>query len=135
MRQQVTVKRIIGGNLAEVYLARASACGKSCASCGGGCSGPQEIITVTAQNSIEAQPGDQVIIETDSGKILSIAAIVYLLPIILFFLLYLPFLNRDFGAVLGALGFFGGCVFAVLYNKKYSKKPATYTICAFAGKE
>ena len=84
MTHSAIVKRVLGDGYAEVHVERVSACGKSCASCSGGC-GDKQIISVRALNLVRARPGDRVMIESATGSILGAAMLVYFVPILFFF--------------------------------------------------
>lgn len=85
MTQIATVKRLVGENKAEVLVRRQSACGHDCASCGG--CGPESSTQVTAMadNALGARPGDTVQVESESGQVLSMAFVLYLVPFVLLF--------------------------------------------------
>lgn len=109
MTQNAVVRRLVG-NQAEIEVHRASACGHDCEQCGGGCSvmvksGP---VVVLADNPLGARPGDRVVVESSAGSILGFAAVVYLLPLALFFAGY--FIACALGAgEAAALGCGGAC--------------------------
>lgn len=88
MTQIATVKRLIGTDQAEVQVRRPSACGHDCKSCGG--CGPDSVtrITAIAENIPGARPGDTVRVESESRKVLGLAAVLYLMPIVLLFVGY-----------------------------------------------
>lgn len=88
MTQIATVKRLVGADKAEVQVCRSSACGHDCKSCGG--CGPETMTQVTAiaENEPGARVGDTVCIESESRKVLGLAAVLYLLPIALLFVGY-----------------------------------------------
>ena len=62
------------------------------------------------------------------------AAVLYVLPLVLFFLgYYLGTLPGSFGALGGCLGFVLGVIFVVVYDRKVVKKSNLgYTITAYA---
>ena len=65
-------------------MTRRSACGHDCAKCGG-CGGLEtQTLYVTAFNGVAAQVGDRVLLEGETGRVLGIAVLVYLLPVVLF---------------------------------------------------
>ena len=68
-------------------------------------------VSVLAQNPLGAKPGDKVIVASDSGSILGAAAMVYLLPIILFFLGY--FIAQAEGMIESVCIAAGGACFAL----------------------
>jgi sigma-E factor negative regulatory protein RseC len=135
MQQRVQVTRLLDNGFAEVSLHRQSACAGDCHRCGG-CATEGEVIHVRAYNSIGAQPGDTVMVETAGKTVLSAALLVYLVPLLLFFFGWavgyavgLPGMT----ALCCALGFLLGIIPAVIYNRFLTKtKPVTYTITAFA---
>lgn len=85
MTQIATVKRLVGNNQAEVLVRRQSACGHDCASCGG--CGPESSAQVTAiaDNELGARPGDTVQVESESARVLKMAFVLYLVPLVLLF--------------------------------------------------
>ncbi len=86
MTQDAVVTRLLPNNMAEVAVARTTACGGSCGSCES-CIFQGEIKTL-ARNRIGAKPGQRVVIESRSSKIFGAAALVYIMPIVLFILGY-----------------------------------------------
>ncbi len=133
MRQQVQVTRLIDECHAEVTLRRQSACSGDCGSCGG-CAAAGQWITVQAVNTIGAQPGDRVLVETAGKTVITAALLVYLVPLVLFFAGWAVGAAIGRGgtsALLGALGFLAGMVPAVCFNRYLSRRPVTYTITAF----
>jgi len=83
MREEGIVKRELDG-LCEVVVRRKTACGDNCASCGADCK--MKFQQVTAKNQIGAKAGDSVIIEMDSKRVLLSAFLVYILPVLVFFI-------------------------------------------------
>lgn len=86
MTQDGIVTRLLPDNMAEVAVARTTACGGNCPSCES-CIFQSEIKTI-ARNRIQARPGQKVVISTKSKDIFSAAVLVYLMPIILMLLSY-----------------------------------------------
>ena len=110
MTQQGTIKKLLPGGRAEVEVTRRSACGHDCAKCGG-CGGLEtQTLYVTARNHTDAGIGDRVLIEGESGRVLGLAALVYMLPLVLFFIGY-AIGNAAGGGAAGALA--GGVLFAL----------------------
>ena len=126
MRQSATVKKIVNHNIAEIEVTRQSACGHDCDKCGAGCGGSQrQVVLANAWNKIGAQPGDHVQVEADNKKILGASTMVYVVPLILFFVFYAigavsPI--SAYAAVVGVLGFVVGILIAILYSKMLGKK-------------
>ena len=107
MTQIATVERILDAGNAEISVARQSACGHDCASCGGcGVMSGQVIYMV----------------QSASAGLLSAAAMVYLLPIAAFFAGYLIFAaftgNTAAQYAGGALGLIAGLIPAVFYDRE-----------------
>ncbi|MCI9483253.1 MAG: SoxR reducing system RseC family protein [Clostridiaceae bacterium] len=127
MTQNAVVKRLLPNGKAEVEVTRQSACGHDCAKCGGGCtemvSGP---ILAEAVNAIGAQPNERVVIEGEFRQLMGLAAIVYAVPLVLFFGLFavgsLFGLGEGGAAALGIVGFVLGVVSAIQYNKRYKER-------------
>ena len=86
MTQDAVVTRLLPNNMAEVAVARTTACGGNCPSCEG-CIFQSELKTL-ARNRIQARPGQKVVIATRSKEIFGAAALVYLMPIVLMLLSY-----------------------------------------------
>ena len=87
MEQQAQVIRIVSDTVARVAVKRKSACSGDCHTCHG-CPHPDEIVMVDADNFVGAQTGDNVIVRSDTGRVLKLAAMLYLMPMVLFFLGY-----------------------------------------------
>ena len=87
MEQQAQVIRIVNETTAKVAVKRKSACSGDCHTCHG-CPHPDEIVMVDADNLVGAQKGDDVIIRSDTGRVLKLAAMLYLMPLVLFFVGY-----------------------------------------------
>jgi sigma-E factor negative regulatory protein RseC len=133
MRQLVQVKRLLDPHHAEVFLQRQSACSGDCHKCSG-CGAATETVQVVARNDIGAKPGDRVYVEAENRRMFKVIAVVYCVPLCLFFLGYflgqaLNFLPALLGGGLFLLGILG----AVAYNRHIEKTaPVLYRICAFA---
>ena len=89
---------------------------------------------LTARNPIGARPGDLVVIRSESGPVLTAAAVLYVLPLVLFFLGYILGMTWQLGALVGGLAFALGIALAVAYDRLVAKKRKTvYTITGYAG--
>ena len=98
--QQGTIKKLLPNGLAEVEVTRRSACGHDCAKCGG-CGGLEtKTLYVTARNHV----------------------LVYLLPLVLFFVGYGVGAGMKLGgglsALIGGVLFIGGILAAMWYSHK-----------------
>lgn len=132
MKQQVRVRSVHDDGTAEVIHVRQSACSGDCHQCAG-CAAAQETLILTVRNPIGAKPGELVEITSHTGPVLLAAAILYMLPIVLFFLGYLAGTTMwEKGALTGCLGFALGIGVAVLYDRLVAKKQKTvYTITGY----
>jgi len=90
-----------------------------------------QTLQVRADNPIGASPGDRVYFDSSSAVVLWAAVLVYLMPVLGFFVGY--FTGVAVGAVglMGAAGFLLGWIPALLYNRWVKRRPPTYTIVAF----
>lgn len=109
------------GKTCEVIVRRKTACGDNCASCGGACR--LNFQKVTAKNPLGAKPGDSVLLEMESKKVLLSAFLVYIMPISVFAISFLSMKKIDFSdisaggvsAVLTVISF----VFTAIYDKRH----------------
>ena len=129
MTQIATVLSVPCPGQAEVVVARQSACAHDCENCSG-CGAKPGSVTVTARTDIPVRPGDRVEIYSDN-KILAIAALVYLVPLVLFLAgcLIPASLSEGLRYACGGLGFVLGLVMCVLYDRRVRRrKTVTYRI-------
>jgi thiamine transporter len=83
MEQLVRVKETFDDGTAMVIHVRESACSGDCHKCSG-CGAAKETILLKAENPIGAKRGDLVKLESATGPVLKAAAVLYMLPILLF---------------------------------------------------
>ena len=133
MEQIVRVQACNPDGTAQVLHTRQSACSGDCHKCSG-CGAAQEKILITANNPIGAQPGDMVILQSQTGPVLAAAAVLYMLPLVLFFVGYaVVAMQGGNGALGGCLAFMLGLALAVAYDRLVLKKKKTvYTIIGFS---
>ena len=133
MEQLVRVKETYPDGTAQVIHIRESACSGDCHKCSG-CGAAKEAVLFDADNPIGARRGDLVKVESDTGTVLKAAVVLYVLPLVLFFLGYwVGDLLGGFGTPAACLGFLLGVGIVVLYDRKVvKKKNIGYTITAFA---
>lgn len=93
MTQEAVVTKTLANGMAEVAVRRTTACGGNCASCES-CVFERELKTL-AKNSVQAVPGQKVLIESQTSKVFKAAFLVYVLPLLLFLCGY--FLSSAFG--------------------------------------
>ncbi|MBQ9148685.1 MAG: SoxR reducing system RseC family protein [Oscillospiraceae bacterium] len=134
MEQIVRVKAAYDDGTALVLHLRQSACSGDCHKCSG-CGAAQEAITLKAANPIGAKTGDFVTITAATAPVLKGAAVLYVMPLALFFLGYLAgAMAWGRGGLVGCLAFVLGICLVVLYDRRVAKKDQTvYTITGFAG--
>ena len=133
MEQIVRIRRILPDGRAEFIKIRESACSGDCHKCSG-CGAAKETMIAVADNPIGAKAGDFVSVATDSGQILSMAMLVYLLPLVLFFAGYAlgEWLGVG-GGWIGGLGFVLSIGIIVAGDRIAQKKNNTvYTITGYA---
>ena len=135
MEQIVRVKHLNPDGTAQVLHVRQSACSGDCHKCSG-CGAAQEAIVLEAENPIGAAVGDFVTVCAATGPVLKGAAMLYMMPLVLFFLGYLlGAMAWGKGGLVGCLAFVLGIALAVVYDRKVAAKNKTvYTITGFAGK-
>lgn len=125
MLNNAVVVKIINHHSAEILVVRETSCGKSCVSCGG-CGVNKPTISVTALNTCGAKVGDRVIVESDTSGILNLAAIVYLMPVLLFFTGYFvaySFIEIEWlRIIIGVAGFLLGLGVSKTINKRLRER-------------
>ena len=135
MEQLVRVKETYDDGTAQVYLVRQSACSGDCHKCSG-CDAATEAMVFKARNAIGAVCGDMVKVESATGPVLQAAMVLYMVPLVLFFVGYaIGDVLWGLGGLVGCLSFVAAIALAVLYDcKVMKKKNIEYTITGFAGK-
>lgn len=132
MEQKVRVRSVFPDGTAEVLCIRESACSGDCHKCSG-CGAAKETLLLTARNHIGAEVGDLVIIQSESGPVLAAAAVLYTIPLVLFFLGYFLGSLIGLGTLMGCLAFGLSILLVVLYDRRMQKKKKTvYTIIRYA---
>ena len=134
MEQIVRVREVYDNGTALVICIRESACSGDCHKCSG-CGAAKEAILLTAANAIDARAGDLVTLRSETAPVLKAAAVLYMLPLVLFFSGYaLAAALRLSGALCGSIAFLLSIVLIVCYDRRLAKKDNTvYTITGFAG--
>lgn len=121
MTQIATVERILDPSHAEISVPRKSACGHDCEECAG-CGVSGAAVHAKALNPIGARPGQKVVVESSTKKMLRIVALVYLIPVALFFAGYLAALTVTDSVAAqytaAVLGFILGILGAVAYDRR-----------------
>ena len=125
MTQIATVEKNLGGGYAEISVPRKSACGHDCEECAG-CGVSGSAVYARAANPIGARPGQKVVVQSDSKKMLNVIMMVYLTPVVLFLVGYL--LMVAIGAstavqyTVGIVGFAVSIFLAIRYDRKLRER-------------
>lgn len=134
MQQQVRVLSNNTDGSAQVVCIRQSACSGDCHKCSG-CGAVEQAMIFTARNPIDARPGDLVNVESATGPVLKAAAVLYMLPLLLFIVAYLVGMQWQIGGLLGCIAFVLSIGLAIAYDRLVMKKKNTeYTIIGFVPK-
>lgn len=132
MEQLVRVRQTYEDGTAQVVVIRESACSGDCHKCSG-CGAQKQTVLFAAVNAIGAKPGELVLIRTESAPVLKGAAVLYLVPLALFFLGYgVGAALWQQGGLTGCLAFVAGIVLAAVYDRKVAaRQNAVYTITGY----
>lgn len=141
MKQTAQVIRIVVPGYVEVKVRRTSACASAhnCGSCDH-CSFMENApeITVVAENPCGAKVGDTVTVETASARVLGAATLLYIAPLVLFFLGY--FIGGGLGwaeggaIALGGGGFLMGLLGAFVLDRWIKKRDnVTFKVISIGG--
>lgn len=132
MEQIVRIRRLIDDKTAEVIRIRESACSGECHKCSG-CGAAQETLVFEAENPIGAKAGELVTISSASGPVIKAAAMLYVVPLALFFAGYwVGAAAWNHGALIACIAFSLGIALAILYDRKVLRHQKTvYTITGY----
>ena len=134
MQQLVKVLTCNPDGTAQVAYMRQSACSGDCHKCSG-CGAVEQTMIFTARNPIGATPGALVTVESATGPVLKAAAVLYMLPLLLFIAGYLVGMQWQLGGLIGALAFALSIAIIVCYDRLVMRKRNTvYTIVGYAPK-
>ena len=130
MTQIATVEKKLEPGFVEISVPRKSACGHDCEECAG-CGMTGAAIHARASDPIGVEPGDKVVVQSETKKLLGVVALVYLLPVIAFLLGY--FLSDGLAekvryciAIAAAIAAFIPSIFYYRYAKRH--EVLTYTV-------
>ena len=130
MTQIATVEKILDAGFVEISVPRKSACGHDCEECAG-CGMTGAAIHARASDPVGVKPGDKVVVQSETKKLLGVVALVYLLPGVAFLLGY--FLSEGLAekvryiiAIAAAAAAFLPSIFYDRYAKRH--EVLTYTI-------
>ena len=129
MEQNARVRKILADSTAQVVVIRQSACSGDCHKCSG-CGAAQETVMFVAQNPVDAKAGDLVRVESETAPVLKAAAVLYLLPLVLFIAGYIAGVVLWQTGIWLALGAFAVSIAAVIgYDRLVlNRKKTEYTI-------
>ena len=130
MTQIATVESVLDNGFAKISVPRKSACGHDCEQCAG-CGVTGTAVSAKARNDVGAQPGQKVVVESSTRKLLGVVALVYMLPLVGFLLGYFLSVGlaenvRYIIAIAAAALCFLPCVFYDRYARRH--ETLTYTI-------
>lgn len=120
MTQIATVERLLAGDYAVISVPRKTACGHDCEECAG-CGVTGAAVQAKAANPIGAKPGQKVVVQSDTQKMLGIVALVYLTPVVLFLVGYFATIavaSAPIRYLAGGIGFVLGILIAVAYDRR-----------------
>lgn len=127
MIQEGKIIKLLEDDMVRVEVMRQSACGRDCRTCAGGCAAAEtQMLYIEAKNETGAKVGDYVVLEGESSKVLGMAALTYMLPLVLFFagfvVLSLFGVSEGLAIATGGVGFLLGILAAVLYSRRMKKR-------------
>lgn len=123
MTQDAVVTKVFKNGMAEVAVTRGTACGSNCGNCES-CVFQSEL-KAFAKNTVNAKPGEKVIIESLSSRIFGATFLVYIVPIIMLIIGYLVAASLSLSegmSILLSFAFFALAVALVVVYQRASKK-------------
>ena len=131
MTQIATVEKLLPGGYAEISVPRKTACGHDCEECAG-CGMTGAAIKARAKNDPNAQPGEKVVVESSTKRLLGVMLLVYLLPVLCFFVGYFAtgaLSSEGLRYAIAIAAFLLGLVPAVVCDRRMKRTGAlTFTI-------
>ena len=131
MTQIATVERLLANGRAEISVPRKSACGHDCEECAG-CGVSGSAVRAIADNPVHAQPGQKVVVESSSKRLFGVILLVYMLPVLLFFVGYFAtwFIGSEgLRYAIAIFAFFLGVLPAIIYDRHIKRQGGlTFTI-------
>ena len=143
----ITTAKVIeaNGKTAIVEAERKSACdgchkqaeGNSCTACA--LLGGNKTVRATAKNSIGANVGDMVEIESSSAKMLLYAFLIFILPLLVAVIAYITVISlkqsEGVGLLFGAIGFAAVMLIDVILSKSIAKNTCDINIVKIISKK
>lgn len=133
MTQNGVVTRILDKGRALVAVERTTACGGNC----GGCETCvfDSRLLIEADNLICARPGEKVVLESETKRVLGAALLIYMLPVALFFIGYAAGaaagLTQGMCIVTSMIGVAAGGALAVFFGRR--RREITFRIVRYSG--
>lgn len=121
MTQNGVVTKLLNNGRAEVSVERGTACGGNCS---GGCEACvyASRILIQADNLVYAAPGDRVVLESRTSSIMGATLLIYMLPLVFFFLGLIigvgTELSQGLTALISLLGAVIGAAVAVFIGRR-----------------
>ena len=128
MTNHAVVQTLAEDGLAVVEVKRAAACGESCALCGQ-CGKDAAKARLVVRNPVGAQCGDAVEVMLPSARALSVAALVFIVPVLLLAA------GLAYSLWLGCAGFVFGLLLAVGIDKRMTKRTSAAVIVRIFSKD
>ncbi len=127
MTQIATVEKILRNGYVQISVPRKSACGHDCEECAG-CGMTGASIYAEARDSVGVKPGQKVVVESATSKMLGVVVLVYVLPVIGFMLGYFlsPGLAEGWRYAIAAGAAALSFIPSVLFDR-YARKKGTLT--------
>lgn len=124
MTQDAVVTKVFPNGMAEVVVARGTACGSNCGNCES-CVFQNEI-KAFAKNSVHAKLGEKVVIESLSSRIFGAAFIVYIVPMLVFVIGYIIAascgLSEGMSVLCSFIAFCAAVAVIVVYQRRSKRK-------------
>ncbi len=130
MTQEGIVTKSFPNGMAEVAVTRMTACGGNCGSCES-CMLQSEVKAL-AKNTVSAQPGQRVLIESRTSAVFGAIFLVYVMPLVFFLLGYAAAwalgAREGICILCSFLGLALGALLLVLTQRRKNKRSISYDI-------
>ena len=120
MTQRGIVEKIDGTQI-TVSVVKTSMCGDNCASCKGGCATTSQTVQAVNETNEALRPGDVVQLETETGKVIGVSAVIYLLPLVCLFLVYFIVQSFTKSEIVCALCGLGAALLSLFFMRIFDR--------------
>jgi positive regulator of sigma E activity len=131
MRERALVKGITPDNLAIVVVQQNAGCGESCGSCRA-CGSRAQGVETEAVNAAGAAPGDMVLLETSSARVILMSVVFFISPVLFPFAFFqlsrLLAWSVPVSGIMAALGLAAAFAVIRLVSNKVSAAPPAATV-------